>query len=203
MDGVYKETPTNNRFVVVLALLAIVVCSLGLVAPGLAYADINNLRQGHWSGGTGIGFLGNTPDGAAEVALNGHADYFFTPNVSLGPLAQYAGAGNDIIFGLSAQAKYWWGIPGRQNLAKLVVQGGIGFVRADIKDNDSGAPADTYTSFLIPVGVGLDYTVSKHVAVTADLLVNFTSLGETVHAGGRDVDLHTNVMPGLYLGMRF
>jgi len=192
----------QRRFVLVLALLAVVAFSRDLVVPGLADADVNDLRHGRWSGGTGVGFLGNTPDGV-EFALNGHVDYFFTPNVSVGPLAQYAGTGNDIIFGLSAQAKYWWGIPSGRNLAKLVVQGGIGFVRAGIKDNDSGAPADTYTSFLIPVGIGLDYTVTKHVAVTADFLVNFTSLGETVHVGGRDVNLHTNVMPGLYLGMRF
>jgi hypothetical protein len=33
--------------------------------------------------------------------------------------------------------------------------------------------------------------------------VNFTSLGEHVRAGGREVDLHTNVMPGLFLGVRF
>jgi hypothetical protein len=178
------------------------VFSLGLVAPDLAHADVDNLRHGQWSGGTGIGFLGNTPDGA-EFALKGHAEYFFTPDFSVGPLAQYAGAGNDIIFGLSAQAKYWWDIPSRRNLARLVVQGGIGFVRAGIKDSDSGAPADTYASFLIPVGVGLDYTVTKQLALTADFLVNFTSLGETVHAGGRDVDLHTNVMPGLYFGVRF
>lgn len=188
----------QRQLILVLALLTVV-----LVVRGLACADVNDLRQGHWSGGTGVGFLGNTPDGAAEFALNGHADYFFTRNVSVGPLGQYAGTGNDIIFGLSAQAKYWWSILGGRNLAKFVVQGGIGFVRAGIKDNDSGAPADTYASFLIPVGVGLEYAVTKHVAVTADLLVNFTSLGETVHASGRDVDLHTNVMPGLYLGMRF
>ena len=115
----------QHQFVLVLALL-VVVLSLGLVAPGLAYADVNNLRQGHWAGGTGIGFWGNTPDGAAEVALNGHADYFFTPNVSLGPLAQYAGAGNDIIFGLSAQAQYWWGISGRRNLVNSWYRVGSG-----------------------------------------------------------------------------
>jgi hypothetical protein len=201
-DANQPEVIMQRQVLLVLALLAVGVFSLDVVVHGLAYADVNDLRHGHWSGATGVGFLGNTPDGA-EFALNGHADYFFTPNVSVGPLAQYAGTGNDIIFGLSVQAKYWWGIPGGRTLTKLVVQGGIGFVRAGIKDNDSGAPADTYASFLIPVGVGLDYTVTKHVAVTADFLVNFTSLGETVHVGGRDVDLHTNVMPGLYLGMRF
>jgi hypothetical protein len=41
------------------------------------------------------------------------------------------------------------------------------------------------------------------LAVMADFLLNFTSLGETVRIGGREVDLHTNVMPAFYLGDRF
>jgi hypothetical protein len=56
---------------------------------------------------------------------------------------------------------------------------------------------------LIPVGIGLEYTVTKQVAVTAEFLLNFTSLGENVRAGGREFDLHTTVMPGFYLGVRF
>jgi hypothetical protein len=123
------------------------------------------------------------------------------PRLSLGPLAQYGGAGNDLLFGLSGQAKYWWDFLGSRN-ARLVVQGGVGFVRAGIKDSDSGV-ADTFTSFLIPIGVGLDYTVTRQMAVTADFFLNFTSLGDTVRVGGREVDLHTNVMPALYLGVRF
>jgi hypothetical protein len=150
-----------------------------------------------------VGFLGNTPDGAAEFALNGHADYFLTRRWSVGPMAQYAGTGNDFMFGLSAQARYWWDIPGTHNLAKLVFQGGVGFIRAGIKDLDSGGYTNTYGSFLIPIGVGLDYTVTPRLALTADFLLNFTNLGETVRVGGRDVDLHTAVMPALYLGIRF
>ncbi|MGH7313982.1 MAG: outer membrane beta-barrel protein [Candidatus Rokuibacteriota bacterium] len=178
-----------------------VVSLVAMTVAGPAHADVDALTPGQWSGGAGVGFLANTPDGDAEFALKGFADYFLMPRFSVGPLAQYAGAGNDFLFGLSGQAKYWWDFLGSRN-AKLVVQGGIGFVRAGIKDTDSGV-ADTYTSFLIPVGVGLDYTVTKQLAVTADFFLNFTSLGETVRVGGREVDLHTNVMPGLYLGVRF
>lgn len=47
-------------------------------------------------------------------------------------------------------------------LAKLVLQGGIGFVRAGIKDTDSGT-ANTYGAFLIPIGVGLDYAVTERL----------------------------------------
>jgi hypothetical protein len=171
-----------------------------MTAVGAAHAEVKDSRPGQWSGGAGVGFLASTPDGA-EFGLTGHVDYFLTQRLSVGPLVQYAGAGNDVVVGLSAQAKYWWNILASGN-AKLVVQGGIGFVRAGIKDTDSGVAA-TYTSFVIPVGVGLDYTVTTRIAVTADLLLNFTSLGERVHVGGREVDLYTNVMPGLFLGVRF
>jgi len=192
----------QRRSVLTLGLRTLSVLSLvGMTVAGLAHADVNDLKPGQWSGGAGVGFLADTPDGAIEFALKGHADYFLTQRISVGPLAQYAGASNDFLFGLSAQAKYWWDLLGSRN-AKLVVQGGIGFVRAGIKDTDSGV-ANTYTSFLIPLGVGLDYTVTKQVAVTADFLLNFTSLGDHVRVGGREVDLHTNVMPGLYFGVRF
>ena len=132
--------------------------------------------------------MANTPDGIAEFAFNGHADYFVTDSFSVGPLAQYAGVGNDFLFGLSAQGKYWWDIPGTGHLAKLVFQGGIGFVRAGIKDTDSGTA---------------NYAVTERLALTTDFLLNFTSLGETVRARGQEFDLHTNVMPAFYIGIRF
>jgi hypothetical protein len=171
--------------------------------PSSAGADTNihERRVGQWSGGAGLGFLGNTPDGVLEFAFNGHADYFVHERLSIGPLAQYAGAGNDFLFGLSAQARYWWDIPGIAS-TRIVVQGGIGFVRAGIKDTDSGT-ADTFNSFSIPIGIGIDRAVTERLSLTADLLLNFTSLGETVRVGGRDFDLHTNVMPAFYVGIRF
>ena len=173
---------------------------LAMTAGGVAHADVGDSRPGQWSGGAGVGFLANSPDGP-EFGLAGHADYFLAHRFSTGPLVQYAGGGNDNLVGVSVQAKYWWSILA-SGKAKLVVQAGIGGVWADIEDTDSGA-SGRFTSFLIPLGVGLDYAVTARVALTADILVNFTSLGEEVRAGGREVDLHTNVMPGLYLGVRF
>ena len=79
---------------------------------------------------------------------------------------------------------------------------GTGFVHADIEDADSGAE-ETDSSFVVPVGVGLDYAVTPRIAVTADLILNITSLGGDVAVGDREVDLHTNIMPGFYLGVRF
>ncbi len=187
-------------------LIALCMCTVlslpGTIVPIVCRADVGDLAAGQWSGGGGLGFLGSTPDGIAEFAMNGHADYFVTPRFSVGPLAQYAGIGNDFMFGLSVQAKVWWNLPNTDNRLKLVLQGGLGFISAGIKDTDSRT-ANTYGSFLIPVGAGLDYAITPKLAVTADLLLNFTSLGETVRAGGREFDLHTNLMPGFYLGVRF
>lgn len=186
----------------VLGLLTVSVLSLpGITGTRLAHADVNDLRPGQWSGGAGAGFLADTPDGI-EFALKGHVDYFLLQAFSAGLLGQYALGGNDSIVGVSAQAKYWWSLPGTRDKGKLVVQGGIGLVWADIEDTDSGV-ANIYTSFLIPVGIGIDYAVSRRVAVTAEFFLNFTSLGEDVRVDGREVDLQTNVMPAFYLGVRF
>ena len=186
----------------VLGLLTLAVWSLaGITAPGLADADVNDLRPGRWSGGVGAGFLTNTPDGV-EFALKGHVDYALIRGVSVGLLGQATLGGNDQVFGLSAQAKCWWDLPGRRQVGKVVVQGGIGFVGAAIEDTDSGI-SDTDTSFVLPVGIGPESPVTEQIAVTAEVLLHVTALGATVRAGGREVDLHTPVMPGFYLGARF
>ncbi|HEU4501979.1 MAG TPA: hypothetical protein VFR82_10035 [Nitrospira sp.] len=193
------------RIPVIVLFSACLVCGwlpLGPCMAAHADADAHGMKAGQWTGGAGLGFLGNTPDGVLEFGLNGHVEYVVAERFSIGPLAQYAGAGNDFLFGLSAQAKYWWDIPGSEGATKFVLQGGLGFVRAGITDTDSGT-ANTYGSFLIPIGIGIDHAVSPGKALTADFLLNFTSLGETVRAGGREFDLHTNIMPAFYLGVRF
>jgi hypothetical protein len=172
----------------------------GVIGAGTVHADVSDPRTGQWSGGAGVGFLVNTPDGP-EFGLAGYADYLVAPRLSVGPLVQYGGVGNDVVAALSVQAKYWWTIL-RNGRARLVVQAGIGAIVADIEDADTGA-ATSDASFVIPLGIGVDYAVTPRVAVTADLILNVTSLGEVVSARGRDVDLHTNLVPGFFLGMRF
>ena len=183
-----------------LALFFPLQVGLSFVLPAVAAGS--DPQAGMWSGGAGLGFLGHTPDGAAEFGIAGHAEYFLTDRLSVGPLAQYAGTGNDFLFGLSGQARYWWPLPGMDGRTKLVVQGGLGFVRAGITDTDSNT-SHTFTSFVVPLGVGLDYALTNRLALTADFLLNVTALGKDVRAGGREFDLHTNVMPALYLGVRF
>ena len=194
-----------RRRVVPLVVLAVfIVTPTGLVSaqdPIDGEIGQPSHMSGRWSGGTGIGFLGGTPDGV-EFALNGHLNYFISEDISIGPLVQYAGAGDDFLFGLTVQGKYWWAIPDTNNQTKLVLQGGIGFARAGVREPEIGF-GDTYGSFLIPLGIGVDHAVNEQVSLTADFLVNITALGQDVRVAGQEVDFHTNVMPGLYFGVRF
>ena len=52
------------------------------------------------------------------------------------------------------------------------------------------------TSFLIPLGVGLDYVLTQQVSLTSTFLLNFTDLDT---GSGND----THVMPGLTFGIRY
>src|SRR5690348_4389305 len=166
----------------------ILVAALMLSTTGTSWSqNITNPVPGRWSAGGGIGFLGATPSGTA-FALNGNADYFLHRYFSVGPLMQIAFTGDLTQFGLSGQGKYWFDIPDTANRAKLVFQGGLGFIHADRLDSD--------TSWLIPLGVGVDYAMTQKMALTATFLLNFTDL-DTGH--GKDA----HVMPGLTFGVRF
>ena len=140
-----------------------------------------------WSGGAAVGFLSNTPDGTA-FAFNLHADRFLQRNMSLGPLLQLGFTGDLTQVGFSGQGKYWIDLPQTDNRAKLVLQAGVGFVHADYFRSD--------TSFLIPLGIGVDYALTRALSLTGTFLLNFTDLDTGPRTG-------TNVMPGLTFGVRF
>jgi len=163
----------------------VVVFMIGLQRPYTTNAA--DPKTGTWSGGGAIGFLADTPDGTA-LALNLNLDYFLNRDVSVGPLFQLAATGDLSQVGFSGQGKFWIDLPGVEHRAKLTLQGGIGFLHADLVEPD--------TSWLIPVGIGLDYKLNPKISLTTTFLLNFTDIDT-----GRRKDAH--VMPGLTFGVRF
>ena len=159
---------------------------LALIASATSASALDD-KPGSLTFGAGLGFLGGTPDGTA-FALNGYADAFVAPNVSLGPLLQLAVTGDMTQIGLSGQGKYWIPIPNTGKRLKLAVQGGLGFVHAAFRDDD--------TSFLIPLGITADYVLSPKLSVTGTFLLNITDL-DTGHG------TNAHAMPGLTFGVRF
>ena len=69
-----------------------------------------------------------------------------------------------------------------------MLHAGIGFEYADFRQDD--------TSWSTPIGIGIDYAVTKTVSLTGTFLFYFTDLDT-------GPGTHTNVMPGLTFGVRF
>jgi hypothetical protein len=142
---------------------------------------------GTWTGGGSIGFLANTPDGTA-FAFNLNVERMLSSTLSIGPLLQLGFTGDMNQVGFSCHGKYWIDLPETNNRARLALQGGVGFIHSDFFRDD--------TSWLIPIGVGLDFAVNQTISLTADFLLNFTDLDTGAGTGA-------NVMPGLTFGVRF
>jgi hypothetical protein len=138
-------------------------------------------RAGLWSVGGGVGVLGDTTDGTA-FAFNLYAERFLDPAVSIGPLMQVA---NFKQIALSLQPKYWINVTLPNPDAKMNFQAGLGFIHGG---------GDT--SYVIPLGIGVDYPIDRNYSFTMTLLLNFTGID-----GGLGTGIH--LMPGFNLGVRF
>lgn len=164
------------------------ICLSGvLIGVNIGLSEAAEPQAGAWSGGAAIGFLGNTPDGTA-FATNLHADYFLSRQLSVGPLAQFAVTGDLFQIGVSGQMKYWLDVPEIDKRVKVNLQGGLGFLHADLHTSD--------TSWLIPIGVGLDFALNRKISLISTFLLNFTDVDTGRGTGA-------TVMPGLTFGVRF
>jgi hypothetical protein len=164
------------------ARLSVLILLGGLVGimnlqPALAIEP----RAGMWFAGAALGVIGDTPDGTA-FALNAHADRFLDPIVSIGPLLQLA---NFKQIALSLQPKYWLDVTLVNPDAKMNFQAGLGFLHTE---------GDT--SYVIPIGIGIDYPIERAYSFTMNLLLNFTGIDAGLGTG-------IHLMPGLTIGVRF
>jgi hypothetical protein len=180
-----KRRAANSVFPSPLALAGAVLWLFSIVAadPSLAVEP----RAGLWSAGVGVGVLGDTPQGTGKssdtaFAFNLYVDRFIDPNVSLGPLLQVADFSQ---VALSLQPKYWLDVALPNPGAKMNFQAGLGFFHAEGE-----------TSFVIPIGIGVDYPINRIFSFTMTILLNFTGIDAGLGSG-------VHLMPGLTLGVRF
>lgn len=149
--------------------------ALLVLAAGLADAQAQDVpaavsRAGRFMFGAGLGLMGGTVDGEA-FALGATGDYYLTNELSIGPLLQLGFSSDLFKLGLSGQVKYTMDL--RQISAlKPHVEAGIGFVYAD---HENGGDDDD-VSFLIPLGVGLEYRLSRTMSLDTTVYLNFTDL---------------------------
>ncbi len=145
-----------------------------LLTPQVQAQQTPESRARRFIVGADIGVQGGTADGTA-FALGLSGDYFVTHNVSVGPLLQF-GITNDLFqIAPTLQVKYTLDLPGNPNVT-LHFQGGIGFIHADL--DRRGAPSVDDTSYLIPVGLGVEFKVDRNISIGSTLLFNFTDLDD-------------------------
>ena len=180
-----EETNMKQKTLVLIAGIPLVIA---LALPVSVTAQVPpEPRQGRLSLGAEAGALFRTPDGTAfGLALNG--DYFLSHNLAVGPLLQVGLTGDLFLFGPSVQLKYVHDLDPR---LKATLQGGIGLLYADLERRRR---VRDDTSFLIPLGPGIEYRLNDGISLSGTLLLNFTDI--KVH--GR----HENVLVSLLGGVR-
>lgn len=151
-----------------LALAVAIVLALTVFLPAAAMAQLEQ-RAGRFYLGGEAGAVFGTDDGTA-LGLAVVGDYFIDQNLSIGPLAQVALTSRYFHLAPSAQLKYTLDLDQR---IKANVQGGIGFIYAE---NTRGPRDRDDTSFLIPVGGGLEYRFTDDIILSTTALFNFTDL---------------------------
>jgi hypothetical protein len=158
-----------------------------LSAPGPVAAQWSpEQRAGRLQLGADIGPVFGTADSTA-FGLALHGDYFLHQNFSIGPLLQFGFTRDLFQVGPSVQLKYTYDINSR---LKGNLQGGIGFIYADLDRRGRRSRDDT--SYLIPVGGGIDYRITDWVSVGGTLLLNFTDLDRV-----RNEKFHAALLGGL------
>jgi Outer membrane protein beta-barrel domain len=139
--------------------------------PALVAAQVRDDRAGRFTLGADLGVIYSSASDRDEVfGLNAYGDYFFNQNFSIGPLVQFAFSGDLFSIGPSAQLKYTHDIDERW---KAHAQGGIGFIYANL-DRSGGDRNDT--SFLLPLGAGIEYKFTERLSAGATVIFNFMDL---------------------------
>jgi Outer membrane protein beta-barrel domain len=156
---------------------------LALIVP--AGAQLRDENTGRLRLGADVGpQFGTADDTAFTIGLN--SDYFLTHNFSIGPLLQ-VGLSEDLFqFGPSLQLKYTFDLDSRLSAN---VQGGIGLIYAELERR--GRDSDD-TSFLIPVGPGIEYKLAEGVTLGSTLLFNFMDLNKV-----KDEDFSVSLLGGI------
>lgn len=129
-------------------------------------------RTGSFVFGGSLGLQADTVDDTAyAVGITG--DYHLTHEFSIGLLLQMGFTDDLFQPGLTAQAKYTFDLMEIPKL-KPHVQAGLGIIYADL-DRRARRDEDD-VSFLIPLGIGVEYRLSKSISLDTTFLFNITNL---------------------------
>jgi len=151
-------------------MVTVMVTAFLVSLPG--FAQKFSERTGRWTVG---GDLGVTED-PTLVGLNVNVHYYITDEVAVGPLLQYDLWDDDHIFGVAGRVRYNAVLAGSK-VVRPYGQAGIGFVNFKHEDLFDG---DSKTTYLFPVGGGLEFKLNDALALDANVLFN---LSQEIYVG--------------------
>lgn len=153
------------------------------------------VRSGDWGYGSDLGLMtGTVNDTVFNLAFN--LDYYPHRNVSFGPLMQITPTGDLFQISFAGVAKYHWRFDNGINLVPFT---GLGLMHVDLDTGTGSSRIDRNdTSWYIPIGLSLEYQVTRHIALASTLIVNLHDINLSPSIEDHD---HTSI--SLLFGFRW
>ncbi|WP_455378416.1 hypothetical protein [Petrachloros mirabilis] len=152
-------------------------------------------EENRWGFGSDLGFSTGTVDNTV-FTLSFNLDYYLDRNFSFGPMMQLSPVGDLFQISFAGVARYHFHL---NNGFNLVPYTGLGLIHADL---DKGAGPNRIdrndTSWMIPIGLSLEYQVIQNMALSSTLQVNLHDIDLSPSLSEND---HTSVL--LLFGFRW
>jgi hypothetical protein len=160
---------------------------LGTGAVGSARGQENK-----WGFGTDLGFISGTVNNTV-FALNFQADYYVAREFSIGPMFQWAPAGDLKQYAFAGVARYHFEAQRNFNIVPFA---GVGLIHADL----TSATVDRNdTSYYIPMGATFEYRLTPKLALANTVMLNLYNINLSPPPGPKDTTSVT-VLFGLRFG---
>ena len=178
---------TTRHRILTVALAALL--GAGLLAPQVRAED------NRWGFGSDLGFTSGTVNDTV-FTLGFNLDYYVDRNFSFGPMMQISPTGDLFQIAFAGVGKYHIRLNNGINLVPFT---GIGLIHASLDRGTGPTRIDRNdTSWYIPIGLSLEYQVSRNIALSSTLIVNLYDINLSPSLPEND---HTSV--SLLFGIRW
>ena len=152
-------------------------------------------NQNRWGFGSDLGLTTGTVNNTV-FTLGLNLDYYPDPNFSIGPMMQLSPMGDLFQISLAGVGRYHFRLNNGINLVPFT---GIGLIHADLdRGTGPGSIDRNDTSWLIPIGLSLEYQAVHNIALSSTLQVNLHDINLSPSLPQND---HTSIV--LLFGFRW
>ncbi len=153
------------------------------------------VRAGDWGFGSDLGLMtGTVNDTVFNLGFN--LDYYPDRNFSFGPLMQITPMGDLFQISFAGVAKYHWRLNNGINLVPFT---GLGLIHVDLDKGTGPSRIDRNdTSWYIPIGLSLEYQVTRNIALASTLIVNLHDINLSP-----SIEEHDRTSVSLLFGFRW